>query len=87
LRLWDINLHSENENENSAKIVASLKNNSDYNAPLTSFDWNKEKSNMIGTSSIDTTCTIWDIEQEMVQTQLIAHDKSVFDICFANHES
>ncbi|KAJ0798677.1 putative transcription factor WD40-like family [Helianthus annuus] len=31
----------------------------------------------IGTSSIDTTCTIWDIEREMVDTQLIAHDKEV----------
>ena len=38
---------------------------------------------MIGTSSIDTTCTIWDIEKEVVQTQLIAHDKAVYDICFA----
>lgn len=37
---------------------------------------------MIGTSSIDTTCTIWDIEQQSVQTQLIAHDSAVYDICF-----
>jgi WD repeat-containing protein 68 len=42
---------------------------------------------MIGTSSIDTTCTIWDIEKEVVQTQLIAHDKAVYDICFAQDES
>ena len=39
---------------------------------------------MIGTSSIDTTCTIWDIEKGAVKTQLIAHDKEVYDICFAN---
>ena len=32
---------------------------------------------MIGTSSIDTTCTIWDIERGLVDTQLIAHDKEV----------
>lgn len=42
---------------------------------------------MIGTSSIDTTCTIWDIEKEQVQTQLIAHDKAVYDICFAQDVS
>lgn len=34
---------------------------SEYCAPLTSFDWNTADPNIIGTSSIDTTCTIWDI--------------------------
>lgn len=42
---------------------------------------------MIGTSSIDTTCTIWDIEKEAVQTQLIAHDKAVYDLSFAQDPS
>ena len=36
--------------------------NSDYCAPLTSFDWNETDPRRLGTSSIDTTCTIWDIE-------------------------
>ncbi|KAE9446113.1 hypothetical protein C3L33_22063, partial [Rhododendron williamsianum] len=36
----------------------------------------------IGTSSIDSTCTIWDIERETVDTQLIAHDKEVYDIAW-----
>ncbi|CAF4565395.1 unnamed protein product, partial [Rotaria magnacalcarata] len=31
-------------------------------APLTSFDWNEIEPNLIGTSSIDTTCTIWGLE-------------------------
>jgi len=39
---------------------------------------------MIGTSSIDTTCTIWDLEKQIVKTQLIAHDKAVYDICFSH---
>jgi WD repeat-containing protein 68 len=39
--------------------------------------------NLIGTSSIDTTCTIWDIEKANVFTQLIAHDKEVYDIHFS----
>lgn len=38
---------------------------------------------MIGTSSIDTTCTIWDRERGVATTQLIAHDKEVYDIAFA----
>jgi WD repeat-containing protein 68 len=50
---------------------------------LTSFDWNIEDPSIIGTCSIDTTCTIWDLEKETVKTQLIAHDKEVYDIAFA----
>ena len=37
---------------------------------------------MIGTSSIDTTCTIWDISTRKVKTQLIAHDKEVYDFAW-----
>ena len=33
-------------------------------------------------SSIDTTCTVWDMEKEVVDTQLIAHDKEVYDIAW-----
>lgn len=38
---------------------------------------------MIGTSSIDTTCTIWDINTQTARTQLIAHDREVFDLAFS----
>ena len=41
---------------------------------------------MIGTSSIDTTCTIWDIENQQVQTQLVAHDSAVYDISFSGDQ-
>jgi len=34
----------------------------DYCAPLTSFDWNHVDNNLLVTSSIDTTCSLWDIE-------------------------
>ena len=56
--------------------------NSDYSAPLTSFDWNQDDPTLLGTASIDTTCTIWDVEKEAVKTQLIAHDKEVYDFAF-----
>ncbi|WAR01519.1 DCAF7-like protein [Mya arenaria] len=68
--------------------------NSDFCAPLTSFDWNEVDPNLLGTSSIDTTCTIWGLETGQVlgrvnvvsghvKTQLIAHDKEVYDIAFS----
>lgn len=54
---------------------------------MTSFDWNQQDLSIIGTSSIDTTCTIWDVVKQCVKTQLIAHDKAVYDICFSNDAS
>lgn len=57
--------------------------NSDFGAPLTSFDWHDNDPNLIATSSIDTTCTIWNVETGQARTQLIAHDREVFDVAFA----
>ncbi|KAI3417847.1 WD_REPEATS_REGION domain-containing protein [Psidium guajava] len=77
LRLWEVQ-------ENSIEPVAVLNNSktSEFCAPLTSFDWNEIEPKRIGTCSIDTTCTIWDIEKNAVETQLIAHDKEVYDIAW-----
>ncbi|XP_065317438.1 DDB1- and CUL4-associated factor 7-like isoform X2 [Gordionus sp. m RMFG-2023] len=131
LRIWNLN------NE-SVKMECLLNTNkdSDFCAPITSFDWNEVDPNLIGTASIDTTCTIWSIEtgQEInktspldcqnnklsnsknvklplthfyaqhykisgacplindnikcdmsaqMKTQIIAHDKEVFDLAFS----
>ncbi|KAK0648886.1 WD40-repeat-containing domain protein [Cercophora newfieldiana] len=54
----------------------------DHTAPLTSLDWNTVTPSLIITSSIDTTCTIWDIPSLTAKTQLIAHDKEVYDVRF-----
>ncbi|KAL5113475.1 hypothetical protein ACEQ8H_008639 [Pleosporales sp. CAS-2024a] len=54
----------------------------EHTAPLTSLDWNTLSPKLIITSSIDTTCTIWDIPSLTAKTQLIAHDKEVFDVRF-----
>ncbi|CAN1812751.1 Protein TRANSPARENT TESTA GLABRA 1 [Linum perenne] len=77
LRLWKI-LHD------SVEPISVLNNSktSEFCAPLTSFDWNEIEPNRLGTSSIDTTCTIWDIDKGVVETQLIAHDKEVYDIAW-----
>ncbi|KAJ3195539.1 ddb1 and cul4 associated factor 7 [Irineochytrium annulatum] len=63
---------------------ATLSNNKkDYCAPLTSFDWNETDPSLCVTSSIDTTCTVWDVNAQQAKTQLIAHDKEVYDVAFA----
>lgn len=73
-----------------------------YSSPLTNLDWNEIDPALIGTSSIDTTCTIWNIEVEravaqtqpsqrlvsgQVKTQLIAHEKPVHDISFTRMDN
>ncbi|CAG8509607.1 8538_t:CDS:2 [Ambispora leptoticha] len=56
----------------------------DFSAPLTSFDWNEVDPTLAVTSSIDTTCTVWNVETTQAKTQLIAHDKEVYDVAFAS---
>ena len=43
----------------------SQNKNSEFCAPLTSFDWNETDPNLLAASSIDTTCTIWALEVRM----------------------
>jgi len=80
LRLWQV---TDNK---TVRLDCLLNNNknTEFCAPLTSFDWNEADPNLIGTSSIDTTCTIWDITKMQAKTQLIAHDKEVYDLAFAS---
>ncbi|KAL1966431.1 hypothetical protein VTN77DRAFT_4573 [Rasamsonia byssochlamydoides] len=54
----------------------------EHTAPITALDWNTVSPSLIITSSIDTTCTIWDIPTLTAKTQLIAHDKEVYDVRF-----
>lgn len=74
------------------KQVAKLTNSRTRSAagqqpPITSFDWSSASGDKIGTSSVDTTCTIWNVEKQKIETQLIAHDKAVYDIAFATNNS
>lgn len=89
LRVW-----RTGDGDTRMECVLNNNKNSDFCAPLTSFDWNEIDPNIVGTSSIDTTCTIWGLEtgQQLgraqvvvghVRTQLIAHDKEVYDIAFS----
>eukprot|EP01130_Rhizamoeba_saxonica_P017467 TRINITY_DN8479_c0_g1_i1.p1 TRINITY_DN8479_c0_g1~~TRINITY_DN8479_c0_g1_i1.p1 ORF type:complete len:340 (-),score=65.14 TRINITY_DN8479_c0_g1_i1:40-963(-) len=82
LRLWNIN-----EDGSVEQTVLLPNNKTELCAPLTSFDWNDVNPEIIGTASIDTTCTIWDIERKEPKAQLIAHDKEVYDIAFAPQQT
>uniref|UniRef100_A0A0K0E8K9 WD_REPEATS_REGION domain-containing protein n=1 Tax=Strongyloides stercoralis TaxID=6248 RepID=A0A0K0E8K9_STRER len=91
LRIWCMNQN----NSVSLELLMNNNRSSEYCAPLTSCDWNEIDFSLIGTSSIDTTCTIWQVETQQpifkttqsqeshVKTQLIAHDQEVYDISFS----
>jgi WD repeat-containing protein 68 len=49
---------------------------------LTNFSWNQKTPSLIVTSSIDTTCTVWNIDTSTAITQLIAHDREVYDVAW-----
>jgi WD repeat-containing protein 68 len=61
-------------------LLLQSKSSSSPPAPLTSFSWNAPTPSLIVTSSIDTTCTIWDLPTRTALTQLIAHDREVYDV-------
>ncbi|CAJ0582288.1 unnamed protein product, partial [Mesorhabditis spiculigera] len=92
LRIWKIS--SENMVTEEGCFSSTGKGGTAF--PLTNFDWNEVDPSLIGTCSIDTSCTIWQIETRQVvgqvggpsvtgtvRTQLIAHDKPVHDIAFS----
>lgn len=83
LKIWHV------KEDNTVELMSDMVNNKqiEFSAPLTSFDWYPSNMALIGTSSIDTTCTIWNIEKGVVYTQLIAHDKEVYDISFSSEEN
>lgn len=97
LRLWSLpsnphmlqnssSITGRNQGQPPAKLspLALLSNSKspEHTAPITALDWNTISPSLIITSSIDTTCTIWDIPTLTAKTQLIAHDKEVYDVRF-----
>lgn len=79
LRLWQI----DQDGQPKMKCLLNINKHSESCAPLTAFDWNEADPSLVGTSSIDTTCTVWNVETQQSKTQLIAHDKEVYDFAFA----
>ncbi len=83
LRIWNVTESGEGKVNVTKECLLNNNKTSEYCAPLTSFDWNETDPSIVGTSSIDTTCTIWDVQKQVAKTQLIAHDREVFDLAFA----
>jgi len=78
LNLWKV------DEDNNVKLIAKLSDmrSQGHLPPLTSFDWSAVNNHRIGTCSVDTTCTIWNLEKQRMEIQLIAHDTAVHDIAF-----
>lgn len=68
----------------STRLARLLTNaaHSAYCAPLTALDWNAADTRRLGTASIDTTCTVWDVEVGVADAQLVAHDGPVHDLAW-----
>ncbi|KAI5808800.1 WD40-repeat-containing domain protein [Peziza echinospora] len=77
-------VHAQPQKLTPLALLSNSKSN-DSTAPLTSLDWNTISPALIITSSIDTTCTVWDIPTLTAKTQLIAHDKEVYDVRFMSN--
>lgn len=63
--------------------TSSTTTNGNPPAPITSFDWNRLDPTLLVTASYDTTCAVWCLDTGTIKTQLIAHDKEVFDVAFS----
>ncbi|KAJ4705312.1 putative WD-repeat protein [Melia azedarach] len=75
LRLWEIH-----DDHIELKSLFNSNKSSEFNSAITSFDWADFDTGRVATCSVDTTCIIWDIEREILDTQMVAHDKEVYDI-------
>ena len=68
------------EEEQLNLIVAFERKTKNYCGPLTSCDWSRANNAIIGVSSVDHTCSIWDLNKREEKYMIIAHDKEVYDI-------
>lgn len=73
-------LHQRSLLSNSKQHVSNL-------PPITSFSWNPTSPQSIVTCSTDTTATLWDITTSQALTQLIAHDRAVYDLSWLPQSS
>lgn len=82
LRLWDVAGDAQ-QGWRVTQRSALVTSKSEFAAPLTSFAWSSVDPSLVVSSSVDTTCTIWDIKAGSAITQLIAHDREVYDVSWS----
>ena len=73
----DLKLILQKEMQRNSKI---------YCGPYTSCDWSRINASVVGVSSSDTTCSLWDITKSEILSTLIVDDKSVYDISFGDDD-
>ena len=74
------------EEEKLSLKVAFTKKRKDYCGPLTACDWSHVNNSIVGVSSVDTTCALWDLNKLEVKCMVIAHNKEVYDISLGPDE-
>lgn len=74
------------EDEKLYLKVGFKRNSKKYCGPLTSCDWSRANKAIIGVSSVDQTCSIWDLNKLEEKYMIIAHDKEVYDISLGQDE-
>jgi WD40 repeat protein len=74
---------------NSDRLQATgfLRSEKRRSSPITSFDWAPLCLNIIASSSYDTLISIWDLNQEKLESQFAGHDRPVNDISFSPHDA
>lgn len=82
LKIWEI----KEDGQVCIKSELEYKSKPEFPAPITSFDWSLTKYDMIVTSSIDCTCSVWNIQNESLYYQIVAHDREVYDVSFSTDE-
>lgn len=100
LRLWRVDNHTSTR-DTTVKLECLLSANQSLKScsPLTSFDWSHIERNTIVTSSVDTTCAVWDIEaiklvgstqtskiSYNLRSQILAHNHEVYDVSFSGRD-
>jgi len=77
-----LNLFSYNSENHELDSIYELKNPFSK-SPLNSFDWSNSNPAILGTSSKDKTCTIWDLMKFEIHTHLMELESEVLDIAFS----
>ena len=80
-----LSVYSYEEEKLNLKI-AFIRETENYTGPLTSCDWSRANNAIIGVSSVDRTCSIWDLNKSVEKYMIIAHDKAVYDISLGPDE-
>ena len=80
-----LSVYSYEEEKLNLKI-SFIREMENYTGPLTSCDWSRANNAIIGVSSVDRTCSIWDLNKSVEKCMIIAHDKAVYDISLGPDE-